>query len=194
MRTTDAVETFLIAKTSKGLSPSTLDMYRYRLHIFARLNPDLLLGSARIEHFLARVGPTQETREAYYRLLRNFYGWLAHRRLIRKNQNPLPRIETPLLRRRVARSLNIEQLGLLLTFPGHPEQVRAFLYLLADTGLRLSEAQAIHDLTNRGLDSVITSGKTGEREVPISPKVAAMVVDTSDNKVYVYDADGTHAG
>ncbi|KKN15311.1 hypothetical protein LCGC14_0987330 [marine sediment metagenome] len=173
--TRDSMAVFLTAKAAKGLSPRTIETYSYRLGIFARRFPKLPVCPEPIEGFLANVGPTQETRETYYRLLRNFYRFLRRRRLI--HSNPLDQIEPPILQPKVARSLKPEQLRLLLTNPDHPAQVRAFLYLLADTGLRLSEALAIDRVEKLGLDTVVTTGKTGEREVPVSPSVAGMVAD-----------------
>lgn len=173
--TRDAVIAFLAAKAAKGLSPRTIETYSYRLGIFAKDCPTLPNKTVTIEHFLAKVGPSQETRESYYRVLRNLYRFLCRRHAVVKN--PIAEIEPPRLRPKVARSLKPDHVRLLLTEPGHPAQVRAFLYLLADTGLRLSEALAIDRVEKIGLNTVVTTGKTGEREVPVSPWVAEMVAD-----------------
>ena len=175
MLTSDAIAAFLAAKTARGLAARTLETYRYRLNIFARCYPALPHLPAQIDVFLAQVGPTQETRETYYRLLRNLYRFLNRRELT--TDNPVTGVDAPIVRPKVARSLTAEQLSILLMYPGHSEQLRSFLYLLADTGLRLSEALSIDNAAQVGLDTIIVSGKVGEREVPISPRVAAMVVD-----------------
>ncbi len=175
MFTIDAVSAFLAAKTARGLTHRTLETYQYRLNIFARYYPVLPTLPAQIDAFLARVGPTQETRETYYRLLRNLYRFLNRRELT--TVNPVAGVEAPIVRPKVARSLTPEQLSILLMYPGHSEQLRAFLYLLTDTGLRLSEALSITSAAQVGLDTVVVNGKVGEREVPISPRVTAMVID-----------------
>ncbi len=161
MLTTEAVAACLAAKTARGLTTRTLETYRYRLNIFDRFYPDLPTRPAQIDAFLAQVGPTQETRETYYRLLRNLYRFLNRRKLT--TDNPVTGVDAPIVRPKVARSLTSEQLNVLLMYPGHSEQLRAFLYLLVDTGLRLSEALSINNAASVGLDTVVVSGKVGER-------------------------------
>ena len=137
-------------------------------------HPDLPNDPEEIERFLLTTGPTLETRETYYRLLRNLYRWLIQRQRITKRMNPIPRVEMPKLTCKIARSLVPDQLHQLLSHPSHPPQLRAFLHLLADTGLRLSEALSVNE-SSLGADRVIVTGKTGEREVPVSPATLEMV-------------------
>lgn len=176
MNTAQAIKLFLVGKQAKGLSPHTLDHYRYRLGIFARHTPHLSTDPDSIALFLATIRGSQENRETYYRLLRNFYNVLVKKHLI--ESNPVLGVEAPALRHKVARSLSIQELWRLLSCPGHSTQMSAFLHLLADTGLRLSEALSV---TAQGLGerTVKVSGKTGEREVPISPAVVGMVLQAS---------------
>ena len=174
MLTADAIDSFLTSKRTKGLSERTLASYSYRLKVFARLQPELLTDPTSIESFLAKTGPSLENRETYYRLLRNFYNVIVKRRLV--SSNPVLEIESPLLRPKLARSLAPEALNLLLTHPSHSPHIVAFLYLLADTGIRLSEALSV-SANDFGSGTVVVTGKTGEREVPISPLVRGMVLD-----------------
>lgn len=174
MQTSKAKDQFITAKRVKGLSPRTLETYCYRLEIFARAHPNLPTKAQVIEDFLATTGPTIETRETYYRLLRGFYNVLVRKKLIKAN--PVLQIEQPVLRRKVAPSHSAPEIARLLNYPSHSAQLRAYLYLLVDTGMRLSEAlsvtrEKIQDVTITGL------GKTGERETPISPLVRNMVLE-----------------
>lgn len=174
MLTMEAVGQFLSAKRAKGLSPKTLAPYRYRLTLFARLHAALPMDPATIEAFLSQIGPSPENRETYYRLLRNLYRWLRRRKLI--GENPIEDIEAPRLPRKVARALTLEQVHQLLNHPDHSEQVRAFLSLLADTGIRLSEALSVDAPEAVGEQTILVRGKTGDREVPISSEVREAVL------------------
>ena len=174
MNTTDGIAAFLTAKTAKGLTAQTIQGYRYRLTIFSRFHRFLPTTPEQIESFLARTGPSQETKATYFRILRAFYKWLERRKAI--TQNPLTMVESPLLRPKVARALSIEVLSVLLNHPGHSPTIRAFLYLLADTGLRLSEALSIRSPDHFAESTAWVTGKVGEREVPVSPMVREMML------------------
>lgn len=174
MDTTQAIELFIVGKQAKGLSRHTLDHYRYRLGVFAKTYPSLPTDPSSIASFLVGAGPSQENRETYYRLLRNFYNVLVKRHLL--TSNPVLELEAPVLRRKVARALTVTDLGHLLSYPGHSTQMSAFLHLLADTGLRLSEALSVR-AQDIGERIVKVTGKTGEREVPLSPAVLGMVLE-----------------
>lgn len=61
MKTLEACGRFLLAKQAEGLSPRTLETYRYRLFIFARFAPELPMSAEEIEEFLLLTGPSQDT-------------------------------------------------------------------------------------------------------------------------------------
>lgn len=171
--TTLAIQLFLAGKRAKGLAPKTLESYRYRLGVYERTHPTLPTAPDTIEQFLANVGPSLENRETYYRLLRNFYNVLTKKQVV--ISNPVLNLEAPVLRRKVARSLTPSELARLLSWPSHSTQMSAYLHLLADTGLRLSEALSV-TAQDFGEWTVKVSGKVGEREVPISPAILGMVL------------------
>ena len=174
MLTTKAIAIFMAVKATKGLSPRTLTEYQYKLAMFANTHPKLPQKVKPIESFLVQTGPSLDTRDTYYRLLRNFYNVLMRRMIV--SSNPIRLIEAPKVPRKVARSLTPAQLGQLLHCLHLRPQVRAFLFLLADTGVRLSEALSVTPCSANGVVITVT-GKTGEREVPISPQVRQMVLD-----------------
>ena len=173
MKTESAIQLFLGAKRAKGLQPRTLETYAYNLGVFARAHSDLPSAPEPIERFLESSGPSAETRATYYRHLRGFYRWLEKRGRIRRN--PMDAIEAPLVPRKVARALTPGELAGLLGAK-HNSTVRAFIWLLADTGLRISEALSIQS-PSEIKSTVVVSGKTGEHEVPISPIVREMVIE-----------------
>ncbi len=175
MKTQAAIDKFVAARTAVGVSPRTLEGYRYRLGRFATAFTRLPNRPDQIEAFLAKQGPSDETRSTYFRLLSAFYRWLQQRRLFRKN--PMPSIPPPFVSRKVARALSRDELATLLTHEGFTPQVRALLWLLADTGVRIGEAFAITKI-DPWLGRVVVNGKTGERELPIHPWVARMVTNS----------------
>lgn len=106
-------------------------------------------------------------------MLRNLYRWLGRRGVLR--YNPLAEVESPVLPKKIARSLSKEELPSLLQHPDHSRVVRDFL--LADTGLRLSESLSIRSTDQVYRNTVFATGKVGERQIPISPLAKGMVVD-----------------
>ncbi len=169
MLTGPAIHNFLAAKRAKGLSLHTIESYRYSLALFQTYFSDLPEEPEPIEALLARLGPSDQTRETYFRRFRAFYRWLHRRKRIAGN--PMDAIERPVVRHRIARALTPSDLHQLIEHPGHPEAVRAFLLLLADTGMRLSEALSIGDYQQRRERTVTVKGKVGEREIPVTPAV-----------------------
>lgn len=180
LSTTRLVDAFLLAKSASGLSPLTQDTYRSRLYAFSRHCPRLPRSPEAIEAFLCQVGGEASTKHAYFRVLRSFYRWLQGRKLIKTN--PMDVMEPPRMRARVARALTPEELQRLLGHWQSPH-IQAFLWLLADTGLRLSEAHQIGK-QDIGPECVTVAGKAGERPVPISPFVRNMVVDLPGEKPF----------
>lgn len=165
------IDEFMAAKRAKGLSDRTLEAYTYRLRIFARTCPQLPDHPEPIEGFIASTGPTPETRETYFRTIRTFYNWLLRRGHIAAS--PMWKVEAPLVPHKIPRGMTIAELEQLIKHQ-HQPKLRAFLLLIADTGIRLSEALSVEPASLRE-ETVIVSGKTGGREVPLSPLVRVAV-------------------
>ena len=171
--TTDALAKFLDSCRAKGLAARTLEDYHYRLRDFARASPQLPSEPSEIEAYLLSRPWGPVTRETHYRNLCSFYGWLTKRRYIK--HNPMSDVDRPRFPRKVARALTPDEMHQLLHYPNYNRRIRTFLYLLADTGLRLGEALSLRP-ENIKAETVVVSGKTGEHEVPVSPHVRRMVV------------------
>lgn len=180
MITQNAIAAFLAAKEARGLSPQTIANYRSRLSIFQQYHRSLPMSPEPIEAILARVGPTTATKHVYFRILRAFYRWLHRRHHI--DTNPMEVIDPPLVPRKVARSLTQDELCQLLHFP-HRVTVHAFLWLLADTGLRLSEGLGVSK-ADFGRDMLTVTGKVGQRQVPVSPFVRDIVLALPGEKPF----------
>ncbi len=176
MKTADLAADFLRAKEAQALSWATLYGYEIRLRSFAAFSAVLPVDPGQVEEFLVAQGPTAETRDSYFRLLRNFYRWLERRGVLDRQNNPLRRVEAPRLAPKEARWFATEDVWRLLSYPGHTDPMRSLLYLLADTGLRLGEALSITPERFIGEDLVKVAGKAGERVLPVSPMVTNRVL------------------
>ena len=171
-KTAEAVGQFVAAKAARGLSDATMRNYRSRLGRFADRFAALPMSSSIIEDHLSTIGGPSN-RHGEFRVLRTFYRWLKTKKKIR--QNPVDEVEAPVVAKKVARSLNGEELQQLLNFDHRPVD-RAFLCLLADTGLRIGEALSIRGPAQFHSGMVVVRGKVGEREVPISDHIKDVVL------------------
>lgn len=165
-KTKAAVIDFLSSRRARGLSRETINWYGQLLAPFSRCCPLLPAAAAPLEHYLGGLDVGDETRHAHFRALRALYGWLYPRR---DNANPMLDIAAPKRRRKVPYSLTLTEMGFLLAVP-LSQRDRALVELLLDTGVRISEALGlvIDDVLD---ETIIVSGKTGQREVPISAGV-----------------------
>lgn len=162
-RTKQLIQDFLTSRRARGLSRETISWYGRMLAPFYRLCPDLPRRPQQIERFLGALEVGDESRHAYYRAIRAFYGWHYRRD---KAGNPMLDIGAPKRRRKVPYSLSLAELGYLMLVMLSPRD-RAFVDLLVDTGIRSSEALGLCrcDVLQ---DTILVTGKTGQREVPVS--------------------------
>ncbi len=169
MDTKTAIDVFVRAKTAEGLSDQTLASYGYRLKRFGNWFPESLPAEIpAIEEFLVDTASTPENAETYWRLLKNIYGFLNRRELI--DFNPIEDIPRPKIPRKIARQFTRKELKKILTYENHRDHDRAFLWLLADTGIRIGEALSVTEASYEDGFLHVT-GKTGERIVPVSNQV-----------------------
>jgi len=131
---------------------------------FSRAEPELPLDPATVEGFLGHLRGSEATRHAYFRCLRVFYRWLAAREGL---ACPMDAIRPPRLRRCPPLVLSLPQVRRVMA-AAMTRRDKALLALLFDTGIRLGE---VHTLTWAavGEETIVVDGKTGRREVPISP-------------------------
>lgn len=144
----------------------------HRLRAFAAtLGPDLPLEAVRREHCTAPLRQLQErgrkpnTVFACYRVLEAFFNWLMEEERIAIS--PMDRVPKPKVPLEQIKPLSEGELGKLLAAPDRRTFVGlrdcTFIALLADTGLRLSEALGIRlvDLDTRQR-SIAVMGKGGK--------------------------------
>jgi integrase/recombinase XerD len=167
---------FLASRRARGLASKTIAWYQTLLEPFSRMCPFLTEDPANIEGFLGALSMSDETRHGYYRALRAFYRWLSRRHAL---VNPMDDIGVPRRRKKTPYSLTTTELGWLLMVPLSARD-RSLLCLLIDTGVRIGEAVnlAADDVFQ---ETIIVSGKTGQREIPISPETRAQLIDLADH-------------
>lgn len=168
MKTHEALKSFLYSCHARGLSARTIDWYAGILKRFAGMYPKLPKKPEDCEAFIISCPGGDEWRHGYYRALKVFYNYARSR--LKVKRNPMDRVTTPRVKKKLPRPISAEQLKQLLSFPHRP-RIRAILLFLADTGARPGELVNLSPAdiyeTPQGYVASIT-GKTGERLVPLS--------------------------
>ncbi len=192
METKAAVDSFLLDRGAANLSEWTIDWYKRKLRRFCSRCPELPEEPAPIREFLAsiqeRMRPSRatselsdETKHGFFRAVRALYNFVQREWGFplgsddkKDDANPIRRLTAPRVKRKVMRSLSLDELHRLLNAPNGCRESKwhlrdeAIVTLLADTGIRLSEAVLTWDSLNGG--TIYVDGKTGQREVPILPE------------------------
>lgn len=173
IKTQEMVEAFLASKGSRSLSPKTVQLDRWTLGMLCERFAELPTGPEALEGLLGSLAGSPETRHGHWRRLRTFYRWCQRRRGC---PNPMAEVAAPGRKKRPPRVLTIEQVQQLL---GRCLNLRdrALLELLLDTGVRIAEAWALR-LADILQETIMVEGKTGQREVPISPQVRGLLLET----------------
>ena len=177
MKNRDLVAAFLNAGKARGLSPRTIDWYEIMLRNFSAAYLQLPRKVEAIEEFLGGLQVGDESRHGYYRALKAFYSWCEKRYGV---ANPVRAAAPPKRRRKLPRTLSSTEIGCLFLVP-LSKRDRALVSLLLDTGVRIGEAVTL-EVQNVGVDTVMVDGKTGPREVPISPEVRSQLLDVSGDR------------
>tara|TARA_Y100000590_G_scaffold468931_1_gene653905 strand:+ start:14588 stop:15382 length:795 start_codon:yes stop_codon:yes gene_type:complete len=171
MQTQECLTAYIKSRTSEGLASETIDNYRYKIGKFAREYPELPEDPETIEEFLGSF-KNHGNKDTYFRNLRTFYKFCCKRSFIKVN--PMALIPAPRLPKKWSRSFTDEELKTVLTHSKQSEELRAFVWLIADTGMRLSEALSVTSESFKD-GMVVIDGKVGERLTPVSPMVQSMV-------------------
>lgn len=186
METKAAIRAFLLDRESSNTSPRTVDWYRQKLWSFCDRYPELPETSEPIREFMCALNGEDETKHGYFRCLRAFYNFVHQEYGFplsadqkSADANPIKKLKAPRVRRKVMRSLSLEELHRLLNAPNGCRESswhlrdQAIVTLLADTGIRLGEAILTWDALNG--ETIYVNGKTGEREVPVSPETRQLL-------------------
>ncbi len=164
-----AVGAFLVSCLARKLSPRTLEHYRWALQPLARGGP-APTRPEELEELLGGLPGGRETRRCYFRVWRAFYRWAGRRYSL---PYPLGEISPPQRSRRAPPGL--DQVQVLAVLDRALGRERSLVALLLDTGIRLGEAAGLRP-GDVGPQGVRVDGKTGPREVPISPWVRELVL------------------
>ena len=165
-----AVAAFLQSRMARGLSARTLEWYAYALSPLTTTTR-LPRKPAELEALLAQVQGSPSTRHAFWRALTIFYRW-AHSRLgVPDAAADLPPPKQP---HRLPPSLSHHQVDQLLALRT-PRRNRAILTLFLDTGLRLGELASL-TWPHIGTETITVDGKTGQRQVPVSPETLRLLI------------------
>ena len=124
MRTYRAIDSFLLERESKNLSPNTVDWYRRMLRPFLQRYSELPEKPEAVRLFMRGVGGSDHAKHAHYRAVRALYnfvhrewGFPLEEAVKNSEANPIRRVAAPVLRRKVMRTLSLEELHRLVTCP-----------------------------------------------------------------------------
>ena len=174
LSTAEAVSKFLTQRRNQGISPAREAKYHSIFKPFIARFPELPTSPEPIEEFIHSIKGEPETRFSYQSIINALYNFLEQRY---KVPNPTKLIKPFKVPRKVRKTLELDQLQQLLSLDLSPQD-SALLILIMDTGLRQGEIctlcrENVHN------DFISVNGKTGERQVPISPityqKLAGLV-------------------
>lgn len=172
-----AIQEFLTSRG--GLRPKTQREYRKHLALFRQSFPcDLPEKPQPIQIWLNGIrrqrgdqALTPETIHARFRTIRALYRQIHqwHPEVV----NPMPLVRPPLLKAKAMRTFTEQELLRIFTLPLSLKD-RAVVTLFLDTGIRAQEcASLIWDDVYP--DYITVSGKTGERDVPISETTSRLL-------------------
>ena len=168
MKTQAAIQAFLHNRYAKNLRPKTIEWYAGFLGRFASFCPEFPMKPEPIEDFLAQVTGEPETKHAYYRCLKALYRFVCrrYRREGEQVQNPMEFLDPPRCPRKIMPTLEPRELMQLINLAENLRD-KALLSIFIDSGARVGEIATLRR-QNIKEDTIKVSGKTGEREVPIS--------------------------
>lgn len=175
MKTEQAVNMFIARCNARRLAPKTVSWYHSILDPFTSRFPKLPTKPEPIEEFLAEQQTGDERLHGYYRGLQAMYNFLERRLRI---ANPMRLVEPPRRKRKHPRVLDISEQAMLLAV-AKSQQHRAILTLFLDSMIRVGELASLRTCDVNG-NTITVQGKTGEREVPISPQTKVLLAGLGD--------------
>lgn len=188
MDTADAAEEFLDHCRYRGLADSTLTSYRWGLGRLAAACPELPVAARDVMRLLGDRTPSRksgralahESRRDLARILGTFFRWASREY---KFPNPMSELDPLRRRRQLPRVLQEAEIRALLE-ACESRRDRAMVMLALDTGIRLGELAGLR-WSDVGPDYIRVGrepgyGKTGERQVPITPRVKRALLGLGD--------------
>lgn len=178
MRTAEAIDAFVASRRARGCSAAYESWLRYGLRRLLSTWAELPRDPESVELVLAEMrGVSDETRYDVWVAMRLLFRWCSRRYSV---PDAAAFVERPLRRRKVVRTLTVEEVDRLLS--GRlSRRDRALLTLLLDTGMRIGEAASL-TWSCVGTSVVVVTGKTGRREVPMSPGTSRALMGQGDGE------------
>ena len=168
------VMAFLNSRRAKDCTPKTIAFYEWALN---KLTDRLPTGPAEIEDLLATSSLSSESKFDLWRGLKTFFTWAEKRCGV---PNPMVDVERPRRRRPLPKYLAAEKVARLWAVCEGPRDF-GLVALLLDSGLRIGEVAGLRK-ESLSRDGCRVSGKTGDREVPLTPQVLTMLRNIGDEE------------
>ena len=182
MQTEEFAAKFVQSRRVKRCTEATIQSYIWVLDRLQASFPDVvpetpeklieILNNENASHLSA------SSLNTIVRRLRVAFNWAVKQELI--GTNPANGIDTVMEREGVVRYLEVEDIELLFSVVGN-ERDYSILAVLLDTGMRIGELEGLNN-DDFGEAGIRVMGKTGERVVPVSPKVAQLALAQSDGR------------
>jgi len=136
--TKDYLALFMRSRQAMGVSPATMEFYRYMLSPFVQQADYLKASRSKVERYLNSIPANHNglaTRHASFRAIKTFYRWLNSQYGI---ANPIEGMSAPILGKPTMPSLTQEQVEYLLSRVVTTRD-KVIIALFTESGLRLSE-------------------------------------------------------
>ena len=170
MQTVPLVDEYLAYCRLRGLSEKTVSQYQWALNRLVLRCPELPQDGFDLVPLIGEGSLGPESRRDLLKCLKAFFGWAELRH---HWPNPSRGLTPPRRRTQTRRVLTRDEISRLFAVADSTRD-RALLLVILDCGLRLAEvANLRHQHVRDGW--LVVSGKTGERQVPVSSELATLL-------------------
>jgi integrase/recombinase XerD len=179
MKTTDAIDAFIVSTRARRPSPRYIEKLRYALGFLARAHADLPTTTEALDEFFADHADrlkangepiSDETHVEIWACVKRLYRWLAARQAL--PHDPAAPIHKPRRRAKEPRILSeFDMHQILDANQRHPREY-ALLCVMIDTMARLGEVAALkweHIEATGPTAHFPSTGKQGARSAPLNP-------------------------
>ena len=174
MPVTDVANRFIRHCEMRNLSASTIDGYRWALSKLGNCS-QLPADADQLQGIIASGDLSPQSRVDLWSRLRTFYRWASAHELV---DDTMREVVRPERRRQFPRTFNLPEISSMFEACRTPRD-SAMIAVLLDTGVRVGELwrmtwALIED------DGMIVTGKTGDRFVPLTPRVRGLLEGLGD--------------
>ena len=186
MKVTEAIVSFMTDCRLRGLSGKTLESYSHHLKNLSTLSKGFPPKPEVIQGFLATLNPYNA--DAHFRTFRALDNYAARRF---RTRNFMKSVTRPRIPKQIMPTLSETELSLLgWRLENAPLRDKGILCLFIDSAIRKGEAANLRreDIKE---SIIIVHGKTGYRQVPISPFVRDLLLSLPKHEDgYVFHGEG----